>query len=69
MHRNSFSRRCIGRDIFIMNLRNMDAWKVISFPWEGRQGLTWMDSVIFLGETKGMHGAGGMDVKSTLWEG
>ena len=61
MHRNSFSGRCIGRDIFIMNLRNMDAWKVISFPWEGRQGPTWMDNVIFLGETKGMHGAGGMD--------
>ena len=53
MHRNSFSGRCIGRDIFIMNLRNMDAWKVISFPWEGRQGLTWMDSVIFLGDPKG----------------
>ena len=60
MHRDSFPGRCIGRVVLFVNFHDKDAWKAlglfISSPWEGRQGLTWMDSIIFLEEAKGMHG-------------
>ena len=46
--------------ILFVNFHDRDAWRAlglfICIPWDGRQGLTWLDSVFFLEEAKGMHG-------------